>query len=278
MVRDKELEKLADYVRGLAGGGLVHDIRDNREGALSVLKSDIYKLALRLSEQAAVLNEEKTLLKDTLFDISHQLKTPLTSLAVMAELLEREDLPAEKRREFLGNLQTGLRRMDWMVKSLLKLATVDAETALSLKETDAREIIEQAAGQVAALTEPKGQTVAVEIPEGLRIKCDIDWTREALANILKNAGEHTPENGGISVSAGENPVCAWISVKDGGEGIAPEDMPHLFKRFYRGRRSSKESVGIGLAMALAVMQKQNGDIEVKSEKGTGAEFVLKFYK
>jgi signal transduction histidine kinase len=277
MVRDKELEKLADYVRGLASGGLVHDIRDNREGALSVLKSDIYKLALRLSEQAAVLNEEKTLLKDTLFDISHQLKTPLTSLAVMAELLEREDLPAEKRREFLGNLQTGLRRMDWMVKSLLKLATVDAETALSLEKTDAREIIGQAVEQVSALTAPKGQTVAIEIPEALSIKCDIDWTREALVNILKNAGEHTPENGKINVSAGENPVCAWIGVKDSGEGVSAEDMPHLFKRFYRGRRSSKESVGIGLAMALAVMQKQNGDIEVKSTKD-GAEFVMKLYK
>jgi signal transduction histidine kinase len=278
MVRDKEIEKLADYVRGLANGEVVHDIRDNREGALSILKSDIYKLALRLSEQAAVLNEEKALLKDILFDISHQLKTPLTSLTVMAELLEREDLPHEKRLEFLGNLQTALRRMDWMVKSLLKLATVDAETMLGRERASALEIIEQAVGQVSALTVPKGQAIAVEVPAGLMISCDTNWTREALVNILKNAGEHTPENGSIRVMAGENPVCAWISVKDSGEGIAPEDLPHLFKRFYRGRRSSKESVGIGLAMSLAVMQKQDGDIEAKSEKNGGAEFIMKFYR
>jgi signal transduction histidine kinase len=149
---------------------------------------------------------------------------------------------------------------------------------LNLQETGARELIEQAVEQIETITGQRGQTITVEVSTGLRLNCDTNWTQEALVNILKNAGEHTPENGSIRVTAGENPVCAWISVKDSGEGIAPEDLPHLFKRFYRGRRSSKESVGIGLAMALAVMQKQNGDIEIKSEKNAGAEFTLKFYK
>ncbi len=120
--------------------------------------------------------------------------------------------------------------------------------------------------------------MTIAIDGALTIICDKNWTAEALVNILKNAAEHTPKGGSLGISAGENPICAWICVKDAGGGIDPEELKHLFKRYYRGKTHEKDSAGIGLAMSLAIMQRQNGDIEVKTERGKGSSFTLKFYK
>ncbi len=279
MVTDRQIAALSDYVRKMTDGEIIYDVRDNREGAFSILKNDVYKLALRLSEQAALLRREKETLKDILYDISHQLKTPITSMTIMADLLEQEDLPTEKRREFVGNLQSGLTRMDWLVKSLLKLARLDAEAGeLVACEVNAAELVEDAAANVRTIIEAKNQEVTTDVDGGLTIHCDRNWTTEALVNIIKNGAEHTPAGGRLAVSAGENPVCAWICVEDCGGGIDPDELNNLFKRFYRGRNSAKDSAGIGLAMSLAIMHKQNGDIEVKTERGKGASFTLKFFK
>ncbi|MDR1688141.1 MAG: HAMP domain-containing histidine kinase [Clostridiales bacterium] len=278
MVSGKKIKELSAYVRKMANGEEVYDIRDNKEGAFSILKSDIYKLAQRLLEQAAVLNEEKAALKDILYDISHQLKTPLTSLTVMADLLETDGLPPEKRSEFLANLQTGLSRMDWLVKSLLKIARLDSgEETLKGETVNIRDIVNFAASALMPVIKAKNQLFTADIDDYLTVVCDTNWTAEALSNILKNACEHTPEGGTITACAGESPLCVWISITDSGEGIDKADIPHLFKRFYKGK-SAKGSAGIGLAMSLSVMQKQNGDIEVKTEKGNGSVFTLKFYK
>lgn len=277
-VRYKKIAEMSDYIRKMSDAGFVYDIRDNAEGELSILKNDIYKLAARLSEQASLLNEDKATLKDVLFDISHQLKTPVTSLTVMADLLEMDDLPLDKRQEFISNIQIGLSRMDWLIKSLLKMAKLDAGTEELKHETVLIvEIAKQALNAVTVLIDIKNLKLKIKIDESLNILCDRNWTVEALVNILKNAAEHSPENGEIAIDAGENPLCIWVTVADCGSGIDPSDIPHLFKRFYKGKSTCKDSVGIGLALSLAIMCKQNGDIEVKSEK-TGSEFTLKFYK
>lgn len=275
----KKIADLSDSTRKMADGEFVYDIRDNSEGELSILKNDIYKLASRLTEQADLLQREKAMLKDMLFDISHQLKTPLTSLTVMADLLEQEQLPEEKRREFINNLQKGLSRMDWLVKSLLKIAKLDAGTVpLKSENVYVDELLSNALLPVMTLLDIKNQKLSIEIDKSLLLACDMNWTVEALANILKNAAEHTPDGGIITVTSGENPIYLWISVKDSGGGIDATDLPHLFKRFYKGKQSGKDNVGIGLAMSLSIMQKQNGDIEIQTEKDTGSAFTLKFYK
>lgn len=277
--RYKEIARLSDYIRKMSDGDVVFDIRDNAEGELSILKNDIYKLTLRLAEQASLLRGEKLVLKEMLFDISHQLKTPITSLTVMADLLETDSLPEDKRLEFTLNLQTGLSRMDWLVKSLLKLARLDAETDLLKKEPVLiKDLISQAINQIKTIAKIKGQVIKNEFDAGITVTCDRNWTVEALVNILKNASEHTPENGYINISASENPICVWICITDSGVGIDSSDLPHLFKRFYKGKHSSKDSIGIGLAMSLSVMQKQNGDIEVTSTPNAGSAFTLKFFK
>jgi signal transduction histidine kinase len=197
----------------------------------------------------------------------------------MADLLESEDIPPEKRLEFIANLQQGLTRMDWLVKSLLKLARLDTGTEpLKRENATLSGLIAEAAGNIAAITELREQELIAEGGESVAVDCDINWTVEAVANILKNASDHSPEGGAVRVSAGENPVCAWIRVEDGGDGIDPADLPHLFRRFYKGKNASRDSVGIGLAMSLSIMRAQNGDIEVATEKGQGSAFTLKFYK
>ncbi len=277
--RYRALIRLALAVRRMAGGDELIDMRDFREGELSILKSDIYALTLRLSEQAALLRGEKAALQDILFDISHQLKTPVASLTVMADLLERDELPAEKRREFVANLQAGLSRMDWLVRSLLKLARLDAGSeVLHAGEVAAAALADLAVSHLRAVLDAKSQRVDAAIDDALMIRCDRNWTAEALINLLKNASEHTPEGGRIELTAGENPLCAWLRVADSGSGVDPADLPHLFVRFYKGKASAKESIGIGLAMSLSVMRAQNGDIEVESKPGQGAAFTMKFYR
>jgi signal transduction histidine kinase len=193
----------------------------------------------------------------------------------MADLLENDALPQEKRREFIENLRSGLARMEWLVLTLLKLARLDAD-AVTLKQEKIAltDLINRALLPLLIPVEVKDLTVAVN-GENIITACDIDWTAEALGNILKNAVENTPQGGKITVTYGENPLYTFITVRDEGPGIDRNDLPHLFKRFYRGKKVNPDSVGIGLALSMAVMRGQNGDIE--AENGKGAVFTLKFY-
>ena len=275
LYRYRRIAALNDYLRRLSRGGKTIDIRDNTEGELSILKNEIYKATAALTEQAEELQKDKMELAAALSDISHQLKTPLTALGVMADLLENDALPPEKRREFTEHLRAGLSRMEWLVLTLLKLARLDADAAALKHEKAALAgLIDKAMSPLLIPIEVKELTVDVE-GENIITACDIDWTAEALGNIIKNAIENTPQGGKITVTYGENPLYAYIIVRDGGLGIDKSDLPHLFKRFYRGKNANLNSVGIGLALSLAVMRKQNGDIGVENDNG--AVFTLKFY-
>jgi signal transduction histidine kinase len=249
-------------------GGESVDIRDNREGVMSMLKNDIHTLASLKNEQVEALQRERDKLKDTLADISHQLKTPLTSMMIMADLLENAS--PEKRAEFISNIRIGLSRTEWLVTTLLKMAKLDAGAIkLSNELTQAGSIIELALEPLETLLELKGQIVSI-IGEA-DISCDKRWSAEALSNIIKNASEHSPVGGEIRVESGMNPICSWISVTDSGPGIPNSEIAKIFKRF-EGSTNDK-GYGIGLPLALAVMRGQGGDIEAK-----GCTFTLKFYK
>ncbi|OCA99431.1 sensor histidine kinase [Clostridium beijerinckii] len=274
-----ELEKLSGYLRRICNGEYSLDIRDNEEGELSILKNEIYKVTLMLSKQGELLKKEKMQLADAISDISHQLKTPLTSMRVMSDLLSNNYLEAEKRIEFTNNIEMQLDRMQWLLTSLLKLSKIDAGTVSFKKDRVAvSELIRKSTEPLLIPIEIKNQTLVIEGGSNVSFIGDLYWTTEALINIIKNCIEHTGEDGRISIFFDENPLFTEIKILDNGSGIEKEDLPYIFKRFYKGKNAGEDSVGIGLAMAKTIVTSQNGDINVSSRKNEGTCFIIKFYK
>ena len=263
--RYRDIEKLSEYLRRLCAGDYSLDIRDNQEGELSILKNEIYKVTIILSKQSNYLREEKAQLADALSDISHQLKTPLTSMRIMTDLLSTDNLTLEKRTEFINNIQIQLDRMEWLLTSLLKLSKIDAGS-ISFKKDEVKvmELIKKAIKPILIPLEIKAQTLEIKGAENTVLICDINWTAEALINIL--------------ISFSKNPLYTEINISDNGSGIDKDDIPYIFKRFYKGKNASEESVGIGLAMAKSIITNQKGDINVESEKDLGTKFTIKFFK
>jgi len=277
--RYREIEKLSSYLKQISSGDFHLDVRDNSEGELSLLKSDIFKVTRMLSEQGVVLHEDKAKLTNAISDISHQLKTPLTSMIVMTDLLRDKDLEDETRAEFTRNLQVQLERMEWLVSSLLKLSKIDAGTITFKKESvQVAPLIQAATDHLLIPMDIKMQQLKISGDEQATFLGDFKWTAEALINIIKNAIEHTSIGGEISIHFSENALFTEISISDNGKGIPKEDLPYIFRRFYKGKNASDESVGIGLAMAYSIITSQHGDIEVKSTPGAGTTFHIKFYK
>lgn len=274
MISNRKIKELSENIRRIMDGEPI-DLRDNCEGAFSILKNDIHTLAALKGEQVDVLQADKIALKDTLADISHQLKTPLTSMLIMVDLLE--SAPPEKQTEFINNIRASLTHTEWLVSSLLKMAKLDTKTVIfSRINISSSEIIHLALEPLQILIDIKRLNVSIT-SEDVIICCDKRWTAEALTNIIKNASEYSPEGSIITISAKSNPICSWISVTDSGSGIKAADIPKLFKRF-QGSRSEK-GYGIGLALSLSIMQGQNGDIEVEGgSENSGATFILKFFK
>lgn len=277
--RYRDISQLSGYLRKIYSGDYSLDIRDNQEGELSILKNEIYKVTLILSGQAQLLENEKKALADAISDISHQLKTPLTSISVMAELLQSEQIGTEKRREFSKNLEIQLSRMEWLLSSLLKLARMDAGTIqFKREEVSVKKLIEKVTKPLLIPMELKEQTLLEEGEPGVVFYGDADWICEALINIMKNCIEHTQIGGTITIQYLQNPIYTEIIVSDNGCGIDKEDLPFLFQRFYKGKNASPDSVGIGLAMAQSIIDGQNGNISVTSKKGEGTSFSIKFYQ
>ncbi|MCL2081955.1 MAG: HAMP domain-containing histidine kinase [Oscillospiraceae bacterium] len=272
-IKKSEVTKLSADIRRIIDGQDV-DLRDNSEGVWKILKNDIHTLANIKNEQVGLLGRERNMMAETLANISHQLKTPLTSMMVMADLLD--NAPPDKQEEFTANIKIGLTRMEWLVSALLKMAKLDAGAIeFSMRNIQADELVNLALEPLRILLEAKRQKVEISCDTGLF--CDRKWTAEALSNIIKNASEYSPDGGKIRVESGMNPICGWISVTDSGVGISNNKIANLFKRF-EGSRSDK-GYGIGLPLALAIMRGQNGDVEVDGGgNGCGAAFILKFFK
>lgn len=277
--RYRELEKLSGHLRAISSGNYQLDLRDNHEGELSILKTEIYKVTLMLTKYSELLQNEKEQLSNTLFDISHQLKTPLTSMMVMADLLCYADLSQEKRAEFTKNLESQFQRMEWLLTSLLKLSKIDAGTVVLKKEPIlVSELIQKAIKPLLIPMELKQQKLELEGDLTITFLGDMNWTTEALINILKNSIEHTQNEGILTIIVQDNPLYTEICIKDNGCGIDKADLPYIFKRFYRGKNANEDSVGIGLAMARSIIRNQNGDVSVISQKNQGTQFSVKFYK
>ncbi|CAH8770427.1 sensor histidine kinase [Paenibacillus dendritiformis] len=277
--RYREIEKLSSYLRQISSGNDSLDVRDNQEGELSILKNDIYKVTLMLSEHRSLLQQDKIQLTDAISDISHQLKTPLTSMTVMADLLRDPELPQAKRTEFTRNIRIQLERIDWLVTSLLKLSKIEAKTVSFKKDrVPVNMLVQKALEPVLIPMDIKDISVSVQGEDTVTFLGDLQWMAEALINILKNCVEHTEEGGAIAVSFSENALFTEIIIEDNGKGIPKEDLPYIFKRFYKGKNASEGSIGIGLSMAHSMITSQNGVIDVASDKDKGTQFRIKFYK
>ena len=276
LLRYRQIRRLSAYLESVTAGAAPLDIRENREGELSILKNDIYKTGLLLRGQAQQLQKDKNFLADALSDISHQLRTPLTGMLVMTELLEQEDLPREERARFVASIRTQLERLRWLVETLLKLSRIDAGQVDFRREKVALAgLVAEAAAPVAVAMELRGQRFEVE--GDAEIFCDRRWTGEALSNLVKNCAEHAPENGTVSVYIRQNPLHTELTVEDDGQGIDPADLPRIFERFYKGKNASPESVGIGLALAKTVFNRQAAQIEAANRPQGGARFTVRFY-
>lgn len=246
------------------------------EGELALLKSEIYKMTVRLREQSQDLIADKTALADALADISHQIRTPLTSINIAVTMLAKEDISQERRRKLIMELQQLLSRIDWLIMTLLKMSKLDAGSVeLRRDELDMKDVAEAACQPFMIPAEVRGQEIRIEAQGNFT--GDMQWTCEALGNIIKNCTEHTPEGGTITLKAEENPLYSEIVISDTGSGISEEDLPHIFERFYKGSDSGDKSFGIGLALARMIISAQNGTIKAENS-GTGAVFTVRFYK
>jgi signal transduction histidine kinase len=275
--RYSRIEELNDYLVKVLSGSDTPDILNQEEGELSILVNNIYKASSTLKAQNEILSDDKKQLASAIADISHQLKTPLTSMMVMNDLLAVEDDP-EKRREFLQTQSAQLSRMNWLIQTLLKLSKLDAGTIeLKREQLSAKELMAEVIKPFEIQFELRGVSYKQDIKD-MSIVCDKNWTVEALQNIVKNCIEHMDAGGELEITTLDTTLFGQITIKDTGCGIAAEDIPHIFERFYKGKNAGKDSVGIGLALTKAIIEDQHGEINVTSKEGVGSTFVIKLYK
>lgn len=274
--RDK-LQQLNTYLSLICAGKYDLDIADNEEGEISILKNNLYKVIVLLRSQNAMLEKDKVYLADALANISHQLKTPLTFMMVMTELLEREQDEA-KRKQFVETIDKQLEKMKWLITYLLKLSKLDAGTIVFHTDEIALEEVLEASIEPYLLTmDLRNIHVEKGKLEGT-IRGDFNWTCAAVGNIVKNCMEHMEDGGHLYVETKDYSLYQSLILRDDGCGIEKDELPHIFKRFYNGKREKKDSVGIGLALSKAIVEKEEGKILVKSEVGKGTEFEIRFYK
>ena len=276
--KNKKIKNLSTYMNNILNNNYSLDIRDYEEGNLSNLKNDIYKMTVKLKEQSDSSQKEKKYLEEVLSDISHQLKTPLTSMYVINDvLLSDKKIDDSKKQEFLIKNRKELERIEWLVTSLLKMSRLDSGSEKIIpKETKLDDLIRKTVTPLEIPIELKNQHLILDYDKNIKLNIDLNWTTEALINILKNAHEHTKENGTIQIKAKNTVIYTEIEIIDTGEGISTTDLPHIFERFYKGK-TNKESIGIGLNMAKKIINLEKGDIKVISNSN-GTTFNIKFYK
>lgn len=276
IVRKERIAGLTSYLYSI-NQGQDRILPRTGEDEYSFLEDELYKtvVELRHTRETAVL--ERQSLADNLSDIAHQIKTPLTSVSLMAELLadSRQNSPDAL---YVEKIQSQLTRMERLVSSLLTLSRLDAGT-LELQQlpVEVYTMLASAAESLENLLARRQQTLTLQFTPGISYTGDGHWSSEALLNILMNCSEHTPAGGSITVSYLQNPVYTQIMVEDSGPGFPAGELPHIFKRFYRGSNASKDSVGIGLALAHSIIQQQNGSIRAENRAEGGARFIIKWY-
>ena len=277
--RNKKINKIIELISSINRRNFDIDIEEYTEDELSGLKQEIYKTSLMLRSEADNQLKDKLNLKDSLSDISHQLKTPLTSITIMIDnILDNDDMDTKTRRKFLINIKREIININFLVQNLLKLSKFDANVIKFNKEDVLiKNIVDEAIKKVSALSELKGISIKVSGDKNATINCDFMWEVEAISNIIKNSIEHIGNDGFVEINYTKNKAYSRILIRDNGVGIDSEDLPHIFDRFYKGKNTSRDSVGIGLALSKSIIEKDNGSISVKSTPNIGTIFTIKFF-
>ena len=277
---NKDLEVIIDYLEKINKHNYELKIEENEEGNLSILKNEIYKTAVYLNEQASKSQEEREKLKVFLSDISHQLKTPLTSINLMIDnILDNNNLSLEEKRKILFQIKHKIKHINSLILILLKLAKFDSNTIVFKRQNnDLLTIINEASINVAALADLKNIEININSNDKINIYCDYKWEVEALTNIIKNCIEYSLESSKIDIFINDNNLYTELIIKDYGKGMNKEEIKNIFKRFYKGNNSFNDSIGIGLSLAKNIIEKDNGLISVKSKKNNGTEFIIKYFK
>lgn len=274
--KEKQIKQISQQVNAILFQQKDIYIPYYKEGTLSFLESEIVKLVNRLSEQNRLLLEDKIILKQSLEDISHQMKTPLTSLNLVHERLKMVE--GTEKKKLLKEQQLLLDKIEWLVITLLKIAQIDSNTVTFQKENiSQKELYIKLVKPFEIQLELKDISIELEADQTYIEDIDILWTLEALSNIFKNCIEHTEQGGNIKIIMNNNPLYSEIIIQDNGNGIDSEDLIHLFERFYKGKNATQQSVGIGLSLSHMIIEKQNGTISVENTY-PGAKFTIHFYK
>lgn len=277
--KEKDIKDIIKCIEQINKKNYEIQIDSISEDELSILKNEIYKTTIMLKEAAENSSKDKLNLKKSLEDISHQLKTPLTSILVMLDnIIEDSNMEEKIRNDFIVDIKRNVLNINFLVQSLLKLSKFDANAIHFVKqENDLKTIVEESIKNVSTLCDLRNINIKLNIKENSKIICDDKWQIEALTNIIKNAIEHSKNNSNIIINIENNNVYSMIEVIDFGEGIAKKDIKHIFERFYRGKNTKTDSIGIGLALAKTIIEEDKGTISVESNK-LETKFIVKYYK
>ena len=278
--KDKKIKEITKYVEEINKKNYKLYIDDNSDDELSILKNEICKTTIMLRELADNSLKDKLSIKESIEDISHQLKTPLTSINIMLDnIIDDVDMDEMVRRDFINNIKREVTNINSLVLSLLKLTKFDVNVVKFMSNiVYVNKIVKDAIRNVLVIADSKNIKFNINGDDDIKLVCDYKWEVEAISNILKNSIEHSNSNGVIDISYSQNKVYTLICIKDYGVGIDSKDIKHIFERFYKGKNSSKDSIGIGLALSKNIIEKDNGSISVNSKKMLGTVFQIKYYR
>ncbi len=276
---DKEIDNIIKCIENINHKNYELKIEEISEDKLSILKQEIYKTTIMLKESAENSLKDKINLKNSLQDISHQLKTPLTSINILLDnIIDDPEMDAKTRQDFIKQIKRETINITFLVQSILKLSKFESNTITFINEdVSVKKLINESIKNVSNLCDLKNINIEVKNSCKNKISCDLRWQVEAITNIIKNALEYSEHESKVLIECEDNNIYTQIKIKDFGNGMDEEDTLNIFKRFYKGKNSSKDSIGIGLSLAKTIIEKNNGRITVESKKGVGTTFIIKYF-
>ena len=278
--QSKKIKEITNLIEQINRKNYYLNIDNNTEDELSILKNEIYKTTVMLKEEAYNSNKDKDNIKKSIEDISHQLKTPLTSISIMLDnIIDDPDMDANVRNDFINDINREINNINFLVKSLLKLSRFDINAVNYNNDfNNIKLIVNKVVNNVSTLSDLKNIKIDLNIKNDFNIYCDFNWQVEALTNIVKNSIEHSFKDKNIIINASDEKLYSKIEIINYGIGINDKDIKHIFDRFYKGENSNEDSFGIGLSLSKTIIEKNNGKISVSSKENDKTIFTIKYYK
>lgn len=274
----RKVAALTQYLCAVQDRLSLPPMETDEEGEWGILQSEIYKVVALLRQQYAEEKRQKQYLADMLSNISHQIKTPLTAIGLMTELLEQPSLTEEQRLDYAEKIDTQVTRTQMLIRHLLTLSQLEAGVLkMKREEISLLSVMEGVRESLSVLAELRNVEILLDIPADITLRGDRHWLSEAMTNIVKNGIEHNEQGGYVRIRAEQTPIFVRVTVEDNGSGIDEQDLPHIFERFYKAKNAPPQSVGIGLALARQIIAGQGGKIDVQSRKQRGSVFTVTFY-